>query len=65
MAVRRKQLIRIAFDVLDEGNKPLQADGDLYVTAADPDEAIEWVFMQMQQTFNRTDIRLARVRVCA
>ncbi|WP_080059104.1 hypothetical protein [Spirosoma aerolatum] len=61
----KKQVIRIVFDVLDERNHSLFINGDLSITAADPDEAIDQVFTQMQQQFNRPDIRLTRVRICA
>ncbi|GAB3495287.1 hypothetical protein GCM10027341_12390 [Spirosoma knui] len=65
MAAHKKQVIRIVFDVLDEAKHNLWLNGDLSVTASDPDEAIDWVFTQMQRQFNRTDIRLSRVRICA
>ncbi|UHG94840.1 hypothetical protein [Spirosoma oryzicola] len=61
----KKHLIRVVFDVLDETNHSIQLNTDLAVTAADPDEAIDWVFTEMQRQFNRTDIRLAKVRICA
>ncbi|MBN8824165.1 MULTISPECIES: hypothetical protein [unclassified Spirosoma] len=61
----KKQVIRIVFDVLDERNHSLFTNGDLSITAADPDEAIDQVFAQMQRQFNRPDIRLTRVRICA
>ena len=65
MATRKKHLIRIVFDVLDETSHNNWLTKDLSVAANDPDEAIEWVFAEMQRQFNRTDIRLARVRICA
>ena len=65
MAIKKKYLIRVVFDVLDEMNHNLQQNGDLSVSALDPDEAINWVFAEMQRQFNRPDIRLARVRICA
>ncbi|GAB4019019.1 hypothetical protein EXU85_22040 [Spirosoma sp. KCTC 42546] len=65
MVTKRKQLIRVVFDVLDETNHNIQQNGDLSVAAADPDEAIDWVFAEMQRQFNRPDIRLSRVRICA
>ncbi|AKD58425.1 hypothetical protein [Spirosoma radiotolerans] len=65
MATRRKQLIRVVFDVLDEMKHNIRLDEDLSVAAADPDEAIDWVFTEMQRQLNRSDIRLSRVRICA
>ncbi len=53
------------FDVLDESNRSMRQNEDFKVTAADPDEAIDWVFAEMQRQLNRTDIRLGRVRICA
>ena len=65
MAIRKKQLIRVVFDVLDEMKQNLRLDEDLSVAATDPDEAIDWVFTEMQRQLNRSDIRLSRVRICA
>ncbi|GAB3727200.1 hypothetical protein [Spirosoma lituiforme] len=65
MANRKKQLIRVVFDVLDEMKQNLRLDEDLSVAATDPDEAIDWVFSEMQRQLNRSDIRLSRVRICA
>lgn len=65
MATRKKQLIRVVFDVLDEMKQSLRSDEDLSVAATDPDEAIDWVFTEMQRQLNRSDIRLSRVRICA
>lgn len=65
MAIRKKQLIRVVFDVLDETNHQIRLNGDLSVAAADPDEAIDWVFAEMQRQFNRSDIQLSKVRICA
>ena len=65
MATRKKQLIRVVFDVLDEMKHNLRLDEDLSVPATDPDEAIDWVFTEMQRQLNRSDIRLSRVRICA
>ena len=65
MAARRKQVIRVVFDVLDEMNHNIRHDEDLSVTAADPDEAIDWVFAEMQRHFKQPGIRLSRVRICA
>ncbi|GAB3796388.1 hypothetical protein GCM10028819_13910 [Spirosoma humi] len=65
MATRKKQLIRVVFDVLDEMKQNLRLDEDLSVAATDPDEAIDWVFSEMQRQLNRSDIRLSRVRICA
>lgn len=65
MATRKKQPIRVVFDVLDEMNRYIQLNGDVCVAAADPDEAIDWVYAEMQRQFNRSDIRLAKVRICA
>ena len=65
MATRKKQLIRVVFDVLDEMKQSLRLDEDLSVAATDPDEAIDWVFTEMQRQLNRSDIRLSRVRICA
>ncbi|WP_246202207.1 hypothetical protein [Spirosoma agri] len=53
------------FDVLDETNHNLRLNEDLSVTATDPDEAIDWVFAEMQRHFNQPGIRIARVRICA
>ncbi|GAB3884582.1 hypothetical protein GCM10028825_10630 [Spirosoma agri] len=65
MAARKKHLIRVMFDVLDETNHNLRLNEDLSVTATDPDEAIDWVFAEMQRHFNQPGIRIARVRICA
>ncbi|GAB4043858.1 hypothetical protein [Spirosoma foliorum] len=65
MASKKKQLIRVVFDVLDEMKQNIRSDEDLAVTATDPDEAIDWVYAEMQRQFNRSDIRLSRVRICA
>lgn len=65
MATRKKQLIRVVFDVLDGMNHNIRLNNDVCVTAADPDEAIDWVFAEMQRQFNRSDIRLSKVRICA
>lgn len=65
MGARRKQSIRVVFDVLDEMNRNIRLNEDLSVTATDPDEAIEWVFAEMQRHFNQPGIRLSRVRICA
>ena len=65
MVTKKKQLIRVVFDVLDEMNRNIRQNGDLSVAATDPDEAIDWVFAEMQRQFNRPDIRLSRVRICA
>ncbi|WP_460995955.1 hypothetical protein [Spirosoma harenae] len=65
MAYKKKQVIRVVFDVLDEMKHSIRLDADLSVAAADPDEAIDWVYTEMQRQFNRSDIRLSRVRICA
>ncbi len=65
MATKKKQLIRVVFDVLDEMNQNLRQNGDLSVAATDPDEAIDWVFAEMQRHYNQPGIRLTRVRICA
>lgn len=65
MVNSRKQVIRIVFDVLDERKQHLRVNEDLSVRAADPDEAIDWVFAEMQRQYDRLDIHLARVRICA
>jgi hypothetical protein len=65
MPNKRKQLIRVVFDVVDERKQQIRLNGDLSVPALDPDEAIEWVYAEMQRQFNRSDIRLSRVRICA
>ncbi|MBC3784677.1 hypothetical protein [Spirosoma utsteinense] len=65
MATNRKQQIRVVFDVLDEMNHHIRQNEDLSVSARDPDEAIDWVFAEMQRHFNQPGIRLARVRICA
>ncbi|MGF7215215.1 hypothetical protein GGR92_001355 [Spirosoma lacussanchae] len=65
MVTKRKQIIRVVFDVLDEMKNQLRLNEDLSVAATDPDEAIDWVFAEMQRQFNRSDIRLSRVRIDA
>ncbi len=65
MATRKKHLIRVVFDVLDEMKHNIRLDEDLSVNAADPDEAIDYAFAEMQRRCNRSDIRLSRVRICA
>lgn len=65
MATKRKQVIRVVFDVLDSMNRNMRQNEDFKVVAADPDEAIEWVFAEMQRQLNQPDIRLGRVRICA
>jgi len=65
MATQKKHRIRVVFDVLDGMKHYIRQDEDLFVPATDPDEAIEWVFAEMQRQFNRPDIHLARVRICA
>jgi hypothetical protein len=62
---KKKQLIRVVFDVLDNMNQNMRQNEDLSVTVADPDEAIDWAYAEMQRQFNRSDIRLSRVRICA
>jgi hypothetical protein len=62
---KKKQLIRVVFDVLDNMNQNMRQNEDLSVAVADPDEAIDWVFAEMQRQLNRSDIRLSRVRICA
>ena len=87
MAAKKKHVIRVVFDVLDGMKHNIRLNEDLSVAAADPDEAIEWVWAEMQRQFKRlhrqsvgqfhqvwaemqrqfkqSDIRLARVRICA
>jgi anion-transporting ArsA/GET3 family ATPase len=65
MTRQRKQLIRVVFDVVDEHKQQIRSNEDLSVAATDPDEAIDWVFAEMQRQFNRSDILLTRVRICA
>ena len=65
MATKKKHLIRVVFDVLDGMNHHIRLNEDIFVPAADPDEAIEWAFAEMQRQFNRPDIHLSRVRICA
>ncbi|GAB3688361.1 hypothetical protein GCM10027592_03160 [Spirosoma flavus] len=65
MVTRHKHLIRVVFDVIDDAKKNISLDKDLSVQARDPDEAIDYVFTEMQRQFNRSDIRLSRVRICA
>ncbi|WP_460912294.1 hypothetical protein [Spirosoma areae] len=43
----------------------IRLNEELSVAATDPDEAIDGVFAEMQRQFNRSDIRLSRVRICA
>lgn len=61
----KKQLIRVVFDVVDAGKHPLRQDEALCVAAADPDEAIDWVWAAMQREFPGASIRLTRVRIGA
>lgn len=63
MATKKKQRIRVIFDVLDEMKQHLRLDEDISVAASDPDEAIDWVFMEMQRQFKGSTIRLSRVRI--
>ncbi|GAB4033399.1 hypothetical protein [Spirosoma gilvum] len=63
MGSKKKQLFRIVFDVLDGTNQQICQNGDVSIAATDPDEAIDWVFAEMQRQFKRPDIRLSRVRV--
>ncbi len=65
MPTRKKHIIRVVFDVLDGMKHQIRQNEDLFVPAADPDEAIEWVLAEMQRQFNRSDIHLSRVRICA
>lgn len=65
MATKHNQLIRVVFDVRDEAQKSLRLNEDHLVAARDPDEAIDFVFMEMMRQLNRSDIQLARVRICA
>ncbi|GAB2584194.1 hypothetical protein GCM10027190_36800 [Spirosoma areae] len=65
MATKKKQFIRVIFDVLDEMKHHIRLNEELSVAATDPDEAIDGVFAEMQRQFNRSDIRLSRVRICA
>ena len=65
MATKKKHLIRVVFDVLDGMKHQIRQNEDLSVPATDPDEAIEWVLAEMQRQFNRPDIHLSRVRICA
>ena len=65
MVTKKKQLIRVVFDVLDEMKHHIRLNEDLSVAATDPDEAIDWVFAEMQRQFKGSDIRLSRVRICA
>lgn len=65
MLTKKKRLIRVVFDVLDEMNHHLRLNEDRSVAAADPDEAIDWVLAEMQRQFNQPGIRLTRVRICA
>ncbi len=63
MANRKKQLIRIIFDVLDGMNQHILLNVDRSVAAADPDEAVDMAFDEMQRQFKQDDIRLTRVRI--
>lgn len=65
MATKKKHIIRVIFDVLDEMKHQIRLNEDLSVPAADPDEAIEWVLAEMQRQCKRPDIHLSRVRICA
>ncbi|GAB2563702.1 hypothetical protein GCM10027190_11580 [Spirosoma areae] len=65
MTTKKKQVIRVVFDVRDEMKHSIRLDEDISVPATDPDQAIEWVFAEMQRQFNRSDIHLSRVRICA
>ena len=65
MATKKKHFLRVVFDVLDGMKHQIRLNEDLFVPAADPDEAIEWVLAEMQRQFNRSDIHLSRVRICA
>jgi len=65
MTRQRKQLIRVVFDVVDVHKQQIRLNEDMSVAATDPDEAIDWVFAEMQRQFNRSDILLTRVRICA
>ena len=65
MATKHNQLIRVVFDVRDEARKSLRLNEDHLVAACDPDEAIDFVFMEMMRQLNRSDIQLARIRICA
>ncbi|QIP11138.1 hypothetical protein G8759_14720 [Spirosoma aureum] len=60
-----KHIIRVMFDVMDPAKTCLRTDEDLSVAAPDPDEAIEYVYTEMKRQFKRSDILLARVRICA
>ncbi|GAB4020045.1 hypothetical protein [Spirosoma koreense] len=64
MTTAKKHVIRVVFDVLDGMGQLIRLNGDVSVAAADPDEAIEWVFDEMQRQFNRKDIRLSKVLIC-
>ena len=61
----KKQVIRVVFDVQDGTKHAIRQDEALSVIARDPDEAIDWVYTQMQRQFKGLDIRLTRVRICA
>jgi hypothetical protein len=65
MTARKKHTIRVVFDVFDGMKHQIRLNEDLFVPAADPDEAIDWVLAEMQRQCKRLDIRLARVRICA
>lgn len=63
MANRKKQAMRIIFDVLDGMNQHVLLNVDRSLNAADPDEAIDMAFDEMQRQFQGADIRLSRVRI--
>lgn len=65
MTTKKKHIIRVVFDVLDGMKHQIRLNEDLSVPATDPDEAIEWVWAEMQRQFNRSDIHLSRVRIYA
>lgn len=65
MATKKKHTIRVVFDVLDGMKHQIRLNEDLFVSATDPDEAIEWVLTEMQRQCKRSDILLSRVRICA
>jgi hypothetical protein len=63
MATKKKQLLRIIFDVLDSMNQHILLNVDRSIAAADPDEAIDMAYDEMQRKFKGADIRLTRVRI--
>lgn len=63
MANKKKQLLRIIFDVLDSMNQHILLNVDRSIAAADPDEAIDMAYDEMQRQFKGADIRLTRVRI--